>query len=764
MQPVGNDLAKFLQNKLGTRRSNGIEGDYFSVDEHFIEGCDHKSCSCSLIITGKAPHFDSVKYCVGVNTINYDLSQFFAYLQTNYRLSDGVIVRNHGDYVVANLRAQVPSNSSMKFVDPPFAKFKAQESIDANELNQSITKILRLADRYYFQLSCPHLYPGEDVMADVWRPLSKLKKTDKVEPVLSLSLMCLRKMSIYRKMMDRPLNRRITLSAMANLDGAKATSALLKLQRQHDGVTDKDRYLFGILPHALDVLYNLLKTRKMVGNQVVDLSLADLEGMYLGASAGLTEGTDKKVVGQSSNFVITSSGKKYEMHQADVESIMDFLDDAEKEPAVNWSVSFKNEHYYYHPAKYTVEEWEAKLMKVRIFMIPSSVMIIAERLVSKFRMHVERGDRIRIGGSWAHGGADHMSRIMSVTPATAFDPQMGEGDIDGMDVSVALHWIEVYLVQTLIYDDMKGPFYPARKRLTLFLIKNICAKLLHLYHAQWVQLKNVVPSGCLNTSHMDSWILLLWWILFVIHTIKGLYDTNYAAAVRIEELLVLGKLPFSVYGDDHLSNKTMDPLVAPFINETAFALFCKDYLNVMVRDVLDGIPFCSVQKNGHIITRGATILKHQFILNPIGEAHCVPGKQPMFLPYRETWDVIVRCVYGREPKERQPLDIVLSTIGHAYGTYAANRDAYNALSALNRAALDVIGLRPGQLPIDVLESFVEDDYRDLRRKGLSPKELLAGFPAWHVLEAKNVFNPSSHNNTLDGHMATFFSDMDSIVC
>jgi len=748
MQPYGNELAKFLQNKLGSRNKEGFGGEYLQIDEHMVQGCAHECCHCQLVIRGLAPHFEGLVYYVSVAYINEDLAKFFAYLQTTYKLTDNnLIVRASGNYVLSDLRARLTRSSPMTLIEPPFHKVRAQAAIPSSDVSTTIRRILRNADEWYVRWTFPHIHIDALMWNHVWQD---------TEEIPSLMVLCLRTRSIYRQLTDSPKGRKIVLSAMDNLEGDKMLSSLMKIQKQAPGVREHDKYLFSMVPRALDIVYNMLDTRHLIGTERIKFGFHDLDGMYLGASAGVTEATEVTIKGEISDVRVTASGKKYEVHQADIEAILLFLEDVDHEPAVNWTVSFKNEHYYhYRPSRYTDEQWAQKMAKVRTFMIPSSVLIIAERLVSKFRMHVERGKIIRIGQSWVNGGADWLAKILGVDESTAYLPQMCEGDVDGLDVSVSAKWIELYLTNTLIYDDSTAADYAARKRVTIFLIKNICVKLLHLYSTQWAGLEGVVPSGCLNTSHMDSFILLVWWVLFVLHVLSTLYDSDPEAAIIIEEKVVLTQLIVVIYGDDHLWNKTMDPRISAFINETNFTAFCKKYLNVEIRDILDGVPFCSTVKDGRIINRGATFLKHQFVVNPYKESFCVSGKQPTFLPFRETWEFLVRCVYGKEEKRREPLDIVLSSIGHAYGTYASNRDAYIALKAINRAAIDAIGMRPGQLPADVLNLYSEDDFRDLRRKGLSTKELLCGFPSWDTLVMKNLYDPLRHINTLDGHMDSF---------
>jgi len=189
-----------------------------------------------------------------------------------------------------------------------------------------------------------------------------------------------------------------------------------------------------------------------------------------------------------------------------------------------------------------------------------------------------------------------------------------------------------------------------------------------------------------------------------------------------------------VYGDDHLYNKGVGK-AADYFSGQRFAAFMKKHFDVTIRDLKDGIPFCSEAKDGQIVKWGATFLKHQFVLN-LNKAE----GQPVFLPFRESREYIVRAVWGRITRPRDEIDVLLSILGHAYGTYGSNRDAYDRLFLIYSELLISLGDALNDVPALMMARMTYDDLKKLRQAGLTAEELLAGFPTWETLQTKNIFD------------------------
>ena len=138
-------------------------------------------------------------------------------------------------------------------------------------------------------------------------------------------------------------------------------------------------------------------------------------------------------------------------------------------------------------------------------------------------------------------------------------------------------------------------------------------------------------------------------------------------------------------------------------------------------------------------------LKHYIVINPYKDQ----DGQPLFLPFRESKEIVAKAIVGREIKgTRTPLDVALSCIGHAYGTFASNRNAYDRLKALYESCLTEI---KGQDKLEQMVLKASNDLktvRTLNRLGIDIAELYHGFPTWQALIDKNRLDYSSHNTKL----------------
>jgi len=135
------------------------------------------------------------------------------------------------------------------------------------------------------------------------------------------------------------------------------------------------------------------------------------------------------------------------------------------------------------------------------------------------------------------------------------------------------------------------------------------------------------------------------------------------------------------------------------------------------------------------------MLKHSFILNP-----CKDAGQCNFLPFRESREFIIRAVWGRETKARDSIDVLLSIIGHAYGTYASNYDAYKRLRYFYEELVKRMKIPYGQVMRNVASRVNRRDLRKMRQLGITTDEILRGFPKWETLIAKNTMDWAYHDN------------------
>jgi len=431
--------------------------------------------------------------------------------------------------------------------------------------------------------------------------------------------------------------------------------------------------------------------------------------------------------------------KKAEVFEADVMSILDWLTDEE---AVDLFIAFnntgKNEVYYSKDKQYDPVAYAAWRHKCRLFVIPSSIFILMERMVSELRMMLERRGPICVGMKWSNGGMDEIAKKLKIDILTEWLHILVEGDVENFDQSVWERFIDLYFSFGLVYDIPTGPDYEMRKKITRFLIRTIVVRLTHMFGKIWGFKTGGMPSGIYNTSHGDSWIMCLWFFLFGVFQIMNAPDSH---KEQLEDAM-MWLVALIVYGDDHVYNMTNDPLVQKYLGGTVFVHFMWEHFGVRIRGLRNGISFLSSQKGGYLVHKGMTFCRQQAILNP----YVALDRQPRYLPFREAFEFWVRVGWGRDVRSRGPIEIMLSCIGHAYGTYASNRIAYDGLFFLYQVALEysVNPMNERLMLEEGLEEMTGGDWQEFRRRGVSVTEILNGFPKWETLIKKNEYDPSYH--------------------
>lgn len=527
----------------------------------------------------------------------------------------------------------------------------------------------------------------------------------------------------------------------ANLYPTKIVDICLKhAQNRHEHPKNAAE-LLPLYSMAFDFLYHRLGTSRFIGKMDLGLDIEAIEGRALHASAGNNVGRVESFdLNGYTTLKVSPCAKKYENHPNDLQAWMSYLRDPTSPFSTEWKISVKHE-IVVHPGKeMTPEQAEANANKGRTFCTPGSKFSCGELLVGQ-RMYLERGEWISIGHTWSNGGADKIAQSLRIySIEDGFEERLEEADVTGMDHVVHGRDTDMYFSQGLAYDRPTAPDAFARQFITEYLIANLLCRQTQIMAHVWAMIRGEVPSGLQNTSHMDSFTMAFW---FTVYVLKIAFDPKTTKEDRrlILEALAYWVICIIIYGDDHLFTAGMNPQLRRFFNIDTWRTFLKTYYNVEVRDCKRHTTFLSIAQNGELVHKGACYLKHYFVVNPYKD---LPN-QPLFLPYRESKEVLAKAIVGREIKGiRTPLDVALSCIGHAYGTYAANEDAYLRLKALYETAL--LGVTDEKAMRDHILKASENikTVRTLNRLGLSIEDLYHGFPSWQTLIDKNRIDYSIH--------------------
>jgi hypothetical protein len=692
----------------------------------------HDHCGCRVTVTGISPSTKDMIWSGSGGSLDEQYLEAGNYIN-RVQASRGPDGQVHIDEEVEFFKSHIKRDSTVKLIPPPVSEpMSWPTNVELFDLHPQVQVALKRADYRYFR----HTYPDWDIS---WKCLEKYVWPNPApsKKVPSLFYLALRYQSSVHWVCGKTNGRPHVLSAMSRLFPRKAAKAVLAVSRESVGGRPKDP--MNHIQSALDHFYRLAKI-DLRHKTKVKLSFKMLENMYLGASNGITTGK-KRTIPASPELPIpvqvSSKGKKIDTFEQDLNAILNYLRTG-IEPPVFWSSPLKDENFFSFVKQFDDAAYERWQNKVRVFFIPSGIYVLLEKLTCTLRHLRERGHLIRVGHKNSHGGGDTLANCLGVTEETCFDPDLVEGDCEHFDQSVLECWVNLYFSTMTVHYDRSSPDFPIFEMIIKFLLRNMIVRITKLFGDVWGLVKGGVPSGAFNTSHMDSWIMAMYIILFCV------FQVNTAPLDVREDLeeFFITIIRIIVYGDDHLYRKGKGPLSSYFCG-TAFAHFMKTYFNVNVRDLRDGVSFASKEFRGWLIHSGATFLKHQHVLNPYRKVY---PDQPTFIPYRESREYLIRCIYGRITKPRDVIDTLLSILGHAYGTYASNRDAYDRLLFLYHELLVEIG-DISNLKERLLERIGHDELKKIRQLGLSGEELVSGFPSWQVLIDKNKKDPVYQDNT-----------------
>lgn len=634
--------------------------------------------------------------------------------------------------------SRVKADSTVRVIEnPPPYRYEEYQSTPLPDLHPDVRSALLRSDVTYMRKIMPRFdFSLPWMQKEVWR------ENDRVP---SLQALCVRKFSAYYWATGTQNGRPFVISAMDGMETTKFADSVLQMSRHPpEGLNE----LLPYFPEAMNHMYRMMKI-DLSAQEHIPFSLKPLEGIYLGASKGIDLGEVKEIKEGPHPIKVSPLGKKIDSFDQDLDAIMNFVLHG-TEPPIWWTVSPKNENFFSWTKQWTQKEWDTWKAKIRSFYIPNSVYILLEKVVSLHRHRRERGWVICIGHPWSRGGGNTMAKRLGITLKNCYEKRVHEGDGKNFDATVAEQCVDAYWSSMLIGMKQDTEDYKIFEAIAKFLIKNMLTRVTRIFAGIWAEVHGGVPSGAFNTSHMDSWIMLLYLTLFFSHQIRTAPEDQR----EILEEFYLDHIMAVVYGDDHLYSFPLTEYSHVFSAEN-FALFMKKFFNVEMRDSKSAQPFCSKEFMGMIVEMGCTFLKHQHVVNKYRER---PG-QPDFLPYRESKEFMIRAVWGRETKARDPVDVLLSVIGHAYGTYASNRDAYDRLALFYQELLRVVG-DVEYAKQTIRSRLTEMDLKRLRQLGITQEELMSGFPTWETLVEKNTYDMVYQDNGKEGRDGAYSYSMD----
>jgi len=397
-----------------------------------------------------------------------------------------------------------------------------------------------------------------------------------------------------------------------------------------------------------------------------------------------------------------------------------------------WVMKGKDETYGKYE-KYLSEDYQKYADKFRFFVIPSDEESLTERVLFTLRQNLERG-YICIGHTWSYGGADRIAELLHYDWDDPTAAVYSMGDLINCDQSLHRVLLEFFVAHGGIYYNKKSRAWPIYKKMLKTIFDWLITRITHVYAGVWMVVYGGVPSGSVVTSHADSWVSLLLFCLWCCYEISRIVDAEVAMAAT--EALLHMQLIMIVYGDD-LIHRCPRVLEGTF-GFSRYIAWARQFFDMHFKDIKIDKPLLSVvSESGSVIDDGCSFLHRRLVLNPWkGE------KQPKLLAWRPISDYSYRLVYGREPDPcRNVMDVMLSAMGMAYDSYAANLDSYNYLRDVFMLGFNYIKVRVTDVNEVLFRHFQAKRGGDLSqylRKGkMSLEELRNGFPKLAVLVKKN---------------------------
>lgn len=401
-------------------------------------------------------------------------------------------------------------------------------------------------------------------------------------------------------------------------------------------------------------------------------------------------------------------------------------------------MSLKNEFKFVYPV--TVEDAAKLKNKCREFQIANTMQQMLSKLLMTPRQLLERGDYIRIGQKWNHGGAQDFAEFML---AGHPDIVWHTGDFEKLDKTVKDYLLSLYVASGQQYFRVARDDSQLLEDLFVLLTEKIAVKIVNHVGGAWTLMKSAMYSGGYETSHGDSWIVLIVWFTYVVYTMD-----KYPKHADYIKRNLFKTIKIAVYGDDHVWSTPTK--ISHILNENLYQAFVLEHFDMKIRDPSTIREFFStVLPNGELGTVGVVFLKRYFIT----DSDPVSG-YPFILPFKPTHESLLKLFCS---KDGRPSTAVVQAIGQAYDTLGTNRFAYDQIKLYYEYYHKITHMDL----VDVVEKFKADYKNDhvylnsIRiLLGGDLERLVQGFPSYEFLHSLHLYDSALNTNKKGPYMTT----------
>jgi len=534
------------------------------------------------------------------------------------------------------------------------------------------------------------------------------------------------------------------ISALENLTPEKVRRVMLSHARPTDTMTPQLREVLKYVPSALDCMYEKWGVLKDHGTQPAEISAAHLDGAYLGSAAGsyfekehkylISDDEDAKVT-----LTVKMGQKKVHSHHAVTELVQSFVTDSTPLPPSISTTNMKNEYFHSAGEKQKDEATFKKFRdKARTYEIVDEITVEMERITQSVRALLEKSETssIAIGFKQGRGGIHRMAKKIRVTWQEEYKRAIGDGDVEKLDQSIHYIFLQLFYTMAGVYYKPGSAEYKNLMRVIHEVADRMSVRLVRFFKKQWAIIVGKMPSGAWMTSHGDSWIMALWYYLFIIMQINAAPADQRAA---MYEDAIVGLHAFLVYADDSVTANARGFASLRF-GYDAFTRWLSHFLSVKTRDVRPDVEFCCAVSEGGMLSNDSLVFLKLYMLR--NRRH--QSMETKYVPFRPLTEYQLKSVWGREAKDRDIYDFVLSLLGHSYGTHGTNYRAWSWLRSCYVAAMAPMDFTQSLATV-IDRAYSEDTMTSkIRAAGMSLEDLSNGFPRWDALVSRCKYEPGYH--------------------
>jgi len=476
----------------------------------------------------------------------------------------------------------------------------------------------------------------------------------------SLAELCLKRLSWERILYEQWYGMQQVIYTTNNVSPSK----MIALYKTFDNDGAMRGFSFatlrGIIPRGLRHLERMLDCENRVGTMLFRYSPEKLfKYIKIGTSGGIISTRTGQETIKGNVYCVKNSGDKIHHLEAAIKHFHRFIYcvcTGKKHVFQPLCVlKIKGEFKFGHEKD--VEGLMQMLMKSREFFIPSVDMVFLSTLLFEQRMFFERGNLIRIGMKYWHGGAYELAKFLNYDNPDIF---FFDGDIEGLDKKIKDWQLYLYIASGSRYFDwksMNSRQVKVLKKLIRILMYHISNKVVLCTGTFWRIMRGVMYSGGKETSHGDSWIMGFVFCCYIVYTM----DKYPGMMAAIEYALDRRFLAIVVYGDDHII--CCPKILRNIINVQYFSEFLSTYMDMILRDYREYDTFLSIPDDcGGLKYKGPRFLKVFFIANTINP------ELPAVLPYTLINERMLRLFSDAEGYAEKYILKAISAAWMSFGT------------------------------------------------------------------------------------------------